>query len=71
MPIVIGLAASFALPESIKFMALRESERGKMEKLVATISPGFKVPPNARFVLEDEKEFQGFNPAYLFRDGLR
>ena len=28
------------------------------------------VPPNAKFVIEDEKQFPGFNPAYLFRDGL-
>ena len=33
-------------------------------------SPGFKVPANAKFVIEDEKQFPGFNPAYLFRDGL-
>jgi AAHS family 4-hydroxybenzoate transporter-like MFS transporter len=72
VPIVIGLAGFFGLPESIKFMTLRESNRGKMEKLIAEISPGFKVPPNARFVLEDEKEqFTGFNPAYLFRQGLQ
>jgi AAHS family 4-hydroxybenzoate transporter-like MFS transporter len=28
------------------------------------------VPSNARFVIEDEKQFPGFNPAYLFREGL-
>jgi AAHS family 4-hydroxybenzoate transporter-like MFS transporter len=72
VPIVIGLAGFFGLPESIKFMALRESERGKMEKLITEIRPDFKVPPNARFVLEDEQEqFTGFNPAYLFRQGLQ
>jgi AAHS family 4-hydroxybenzoate transporter-like MFS transporter len=72
VPIVIGLVGFFGLPESIKFMALRDRERGKMEKLVTEISPGFKIPPNARFVLEDEQEqFTGFNPAYLFRQGLQ
>ena len=69
-PIVIAVAAMFGLPESIKFMAIRESQRGKMEKLIAAIRPDFKVPPNARFVIEGEKQFPGFNPAYLFRDGL-
>ncbi|HEX9461015.1 MAG TPA: MFS transporter [Alphaproteobacteria bacterium] len=70
-PIVIGLAALFGLPESVKYMALRESLRGKMEKLLADIRPGLVVPPNARFVLEDEQQqYSGFNPAYLFRDGL-
>ncbi len=71
VPVVIGLAGFFGLPESIKYMALHEGHRGGMERLIADISPGFKVPPNARFVLEDEREqFTGFNPAYLFRQGL-
>ena len=70
VPIVIGLVAMFGMPESIKYMALHEGHRGKMEKLVAAIRPDFKVPPNARFVIEDEKQFPGFNPAYLFREGL-
>ena len=69
-PIVIAVAAMFGLPESIKYMAIHESQRGKMEKLIAAIRPDFKVPANARFVVEDEKQFRGFNPAYLFRDGL-
>ena len=41
-----------------------------MEGLIAVILPDFKVPANARFVIEDEKQFPGFNPVYLFRDGL-
>ena len=69
-PIVIAVAAMFGLPESIKFMAIRESQRGKMERLIATIRPDFKVPANARFVVEGEKQFPGFNPVYLFREGL-
>ena len=40
-------------------MALHERHRGKMEKLVATISPGARVPANARFVVEDEQQFPG------------
>ena len=54
----------------IKHVALHESQRGKMEKLIAAICPDFKVPANARFVVEDEKQFPGFNPLYLFREGL-
>src|SRR6516164_3637585 len=69
-PIVIALAALFGMPESIKYMALHPRERHKMEALVAEIRPGFKVPANAHFVIEDEKQFPGFNPAYLFQDGL-
>src|SRR5262252_2961109 len=69
-PIVIAVAAMFGLPESIKFMAIHEGQRGRMEALITAIRPDFKVPANARFVIEDEKQFPGFNPIYLFREGL-
>jgi AAHS family 4-hydroxybenzoate transporter-like MFS transporter len=69
-PIAIAILAIFGLPESIKYMALHESHRGKMERLINAISPGFPVPPNAKFVIEDEKQFPGFSPVYLFKNGL-
>jgi len=70
VPIVLALIGLFTLPESIKYMALHEGQRVKMEKTVAAIDPNFKVPPNAKFVIEDEKQFPGFNPTYLFQQGL-
>jgi AAHS family 4-hydroxybenzoate transporter-like MFS transporter len=70
VPIVIALAAIIGLPESIKYMTLHESQRGKMVALLAAIRPGYQVPPNARFVIEDEKQFPSSNPTYLFHDGL-
>jgi AAHS family 4-hydroxybenzoate transporter-like MFS transporter len=70
VPIVLAVLGLFTLPESIKFMALHESQRAKMEKTLAALDPGFKVPPNATFIIEDEQQFPGFNPVYLFRQGL-
>jgi AAHS family 4-hydroxybenzoate transporter-like MFS transporter len=70
VPIVIGAAAFVGLPESIKYMALHEGQRRPMERTIAMIRPDVTVPQNARFVIEDEHQFPGFNPAYLFRDGL-
>ena len=70
VPIVLALIGLFALPESIKFMALHESQRAKMEKTLAALDPTFKVPPNATLIIEDEQQFRGFNPVYLFRQGL-
>ena len=60
----------FGMPESIKYMTLHPRNRRAMEALVAEIRPAFNVPANARFVIEDEKQFPGFNPVYLFRQGL-
>jgi AAHS family 4-hydroxybenzoate transporter-like MFS transporter len=70
VPIVLAVIGLFTLPESIKFMALHESQRAKMEKTLAALDPGFKVPPNATFIIEDEQQFPGFNPVYLVRQGL-
>jgi MFS transporter, AAHS family, 4-hydroxybenzoate transporter len=69
-PIVFALAAIFGLPESIKFMTLHESQRPRMEALLAEIRPDYKVPPNARFVIEDEQQSPSSNPLYLFGNGL-
>lgn len=71
VPIVIAIAAIFGLPESIKFMALHESQRDKMIAAIRSINPGTVVPANARFVIEDEQQVQGFNPKYLFGQGLQ
>ncbi len=70
VPIIIAIAAQIGLPESIKYMALHESQRGKMEKTIKAIRPDYVVPPNAKFVIEDEKQYAGFSPGHLFRDGL-
>ena len=70
VPVVIALAAIVGLPESIKYMTLNESQRPKMEALLHAIRPDYRVPPNARFVIEDEKQFPSSNPTYLFHDGL-
>ena len=70
VPAVLALGAIIGLPESIKYMALHESQRGRMEKLVAAIRPGYSVPANARFVIEDEQQSPSSNPVYLFRNGL-
>jgi AAHS family 4-hydroxybenzoate transporter-like MFS transporter len=70
VPIIIAFVAMVGLPESIKYMALHERLRGKMEAAIKAIRPDYPVPANAKFVIEDEKQYPGFSPAYLFRDGL-
>jgi len=70
VPILIAVAAQLGLPESIKFMALHESQRGKLKALIKSIRPDYEVPANAIFVIEDEKQYPGFSPGHLFRDGL-
>jgi AAHS family 4-hydroxybenzoate transporter-like MFS transporter len=68
-PLVLALAAIFALPESVKYMALHESQRRRMTALIGAIRPDLPVPQNARFVIEDEQQ-SPTDPIYLFRNGL-
>ena len=70
VPVVIALAAIFGLPESIKYMALHEKERPKMTALLQAIAPDVRVPPGARFVIEDEKQSPSSSPIHLFGNGL-
>jgi AAHS family 4-hydroxybenzoate transporter-like MFS transporter len=70
VPVIIALAAIMGLPESIKFMTLHEKHRDKIVALLAAIRPDYKVPPNARFVIEDEQQSPSSNPVYLFSYGL-
>jgi MFS transporter, AAHS family, 4-hydroxybenzoate transporter len=70
VPIIVALAALFGLPESIKYMALHEGHRRGMERLITAIRPDFQVPPNARFIIEDERQSPSSNPVYLFGNGL-
>jgi AAHS family 4-hydroxybenzoate transporter-like MFS transporter len=70
VPVIIALAAIVGLSESIKYMALHEGHRRRMEQLIASIRPGYTVPADARFVIEDEQQSPSSNPIYLFRNGL-
>ena len=70
IPVIAALGGTIGLPESIKYMALHNGGRRKMAKLIAAIRPGFEVPANARFVIEDEQQAPSSNPIYLFRNGM-
>jgi AAHS family 4-hydroxybenzoate transporter-like MFS transporter len=71
VPVVFAIVAFFGMPESIKYMALHERHRSRMERLIGAIRPDYTVPANARFVIEDEKQFPSSNPRYLFHNGLQ
>ena len=70
VPVVAALGGIIGLPGIDQIHGLHDSGRRKMEELVAAIRPGFTVPANARFVIEDEQQAPSSNPVYLFRNGL-
>jgi AAHS family 4-hydroxybenzoate transporter-like MFS transporter len=71
VPVLIAIGAFLWMPESIKHMTLHERQRPRLLALIERLSPGYRVPQGARFVVEDEKQFPSSNPKYLFRDGMQ
>jgi AAHS family 4-hydroxybenzoate transporter-like MFS transporter len=65
----IGVAATvlFFLPESIKFLVLRNAHH-KVAKLAKRLSPGISIAPDAKFLIE-EKPRNGFSIRLIFADG--
>ena len=66
-PILVALASFFLLPESIKFLVLRNAHE-KVAKLARKISPGISILPGTKFAI-DEKHRTGFSIRLIFADG--
>ncbi len=69
-PIVFALILLFALPESIKFLALRPERRGELAALLRRIDPGLNIGPNTRFVIAGEANRAKFSLGALFEGPL-
>ena len=70
-PLLIAIILIFWLPESIKFLALRQGQtsRGQFETLVRKIRPELTLSTDAVFVGLETK--MGAGVAELFRDGMQ
>jgi AAHS family 4-hydroxybenzoate transporter-like MFS transporter len=69
-PLAIALLVLFALPESLKHLVVKGGATAEVRRLVGAIDPGRTLAADTQFVVADEKQYKGFNPAYLFQDGL-
>ncbi len=70
-PLVIGLCAIFALPDSIKFLVLRAGRDEAVARLARRLDPALTIAPGTRFVLDQEEgsaKTRG-SPIGLFRHG--
>ena len=57
VPVVFALAAIVSVAGIDQIHgAARKPARARWKRLIAAIAPDFKVPANARFVIEDEKQ---------------
>jgi len=70
LPIVIAIAVLLWLPESIRFLTLKEGRQADVRRLLIRLVPTLTVGPDAKFILQDEKTYERHSVKYLFTDGL-
>jgi len=58
------------MPESLKFLVVKHKPRDRIVAILRRLTPAVSVPADAQFSIRDEKQYEGFNPKYLFADGL-
>jgi AAHS family 4-hydroxybenzoate transporter-like MFS transporter len=68
-PIALWPFLLLALPESVRFMALRQGDQDRLRRVLARIAPSEAIPPDARFVVTEAPPARSGLGA-LFRDGL-
>lgn len=69
LPIVLAGCAALWLPESAKYLVVKQ-DRPALTRILARIAPNLTVGPDTKFVNPDEKLYSGFSPKYLFADGM-
>ena len=69
-PIIVAIYAYFALPESIKFLALQPNRKAEVVKLLTIMKPGIQIPANARFVVGGEEKASKVAVSQLFAGNL-
>ncbi|MGH6980753.1 MAG: MFS transporter, partial [Stellaceae bacterium] len=70
LPILMAVLVWLLMPESIKFLVVNRKPRERIVSVLRALSPGLAVPSDTAFAIRDEKHYEGFNPKYLFSDGL-
>jgi MFS transporter, AAHS family, 4-hydroxybenzoate transporter len=70
LPLIMAVLVAALMPESLKFLVVAGKPRERIIKILRALAPATPFPAQARFVIHDEKQYQGFNPKYLFSDGL-
>jgi len=70
VPIVVGICLIFALPESVRFLALRQTGKEEIVRITRWLSPSTEVLAETRFVVHPHEERGSPHFANLFGHGL-
>jgi AAHS family 4-hydroxybenzoate transporter-like MFS transporter len=68
VPILLSLALIFAMPESVRFLALQKGEQSRVAAIVRRIAPERSFDADTRFVLREENR-AGVPVKNLFTEG--
>jgi AAHS family 4-hydroxybenzoate transporter-like MFS transporter len=72
-PLLVAALLQLALPESIKFLTVKNRRPQEIARLMRRVRPDMLVPHNARFIVGDEAgapKAENFQPGLLFRGRL-
>lgn len=67
-PILAAILLIFVLPESVRFLALKEDRRDQVAALLARLRPDQTFDPGTQFILREEKH-AGLPVKHLFTEG--
>jgi AAHS family 4-hydroxybenzoate transporter-like MFS transporter len=70
VPILVAILAFVALPESLKFLALRPARHPDLVRLLQRMEPGIVLDPAARFVIGGEENRAKFSYGAIFKGRL-
>jgi len=68
IPLLLVPVLMFGLPESIRFLALKDSDPKRLAKIVARFRPDLHLDPGVRFVVRGKPQ-PGMPVQHLFTDG--
>ena len=68
--ILASIGCMIGLPESIKYLVVREGSSAKVARMMRSIRPELSFPPGTVFSVPEEQRYSSASPKYLFADGL-
>jgi len=69
MPLVLAVCAWLWLPESVKYLVVKE-RRDEAVRILRMVAPDADIGPQTVLVPPAETRYAGFNPKHLFSEGL-
>src|SRR6185437_1325869 len=70
VPIVVGICLIWALPESLKFLAVRKTNHDEAVRVARMLAPQENFGPDTAFVTDAAEQRGSTSPLELFKHGL-